>query len=61
MFEVCFGGSDIVFQGWEDDCWKFLLGFAGVNMRTNPRYDIMGFNGDWSNYGVIQITEIEVG
>ena len=58
MYEICFGGSEIIFQGYEDDCWKFLIGFCGYKMRNETKYGIMDFNGCWCDYGTIQITEL---
>ena len=46
------------FIGYEDDCWKFLLGFLGYRMRDTFLYDIMEADGKYCDYGLIEIEEV---
>lgn len=58
MYEVTFGDSDVVFRGYEDDCWNFIVGFTGIDMRGKGIYSVEEFNGCWSDYGTINIERV---
>ena len=59
MYEICFVDSEIIFKGYENDCWKFLIGFCGYKMGSGVKFEIMDFNNCWCDYGTIQITELD--
>lgn len=48
----------VEFTGYEDQCWKFIIGFVGVDFREVQYKDLIDLEGMWTPYGTMSISEV---